>query len=184
MAVTEAGSAPDPQSELAPATLRRYSVALHAYLVRRLRRRRKDAADLTQEIFERFLRKRGRPEVIRNPLAYLYGIASHVIAETLEQEPYQVVTYDSRIAERAIDDETGNTDELSRQVGMHRDILWALGKLPEAQRMILTLVEGSGLSCKEAARMTGYSPGTVKVYLAQGRATLKTILGDYEDGKA
>lgn len=170
-----------PAAGLAPAALRRYTAALHSYLLQRLRRRRADAADLTQEIFERFLRKRDRPEVIRNPLAYLYGIASHVVAEAIEQEPHRLVTYDSALADHAAEaqpDPQGT--DLARQLGLRADILAALSKLPRAQLTILVLVEGDGLSCKEAARVTGYTPGTVKTYLMQARTTLKKLLEDYE----
>jgi DNA-directed RNA polymerase specialized sigma24 family protein len=92
--MAETQESTSPATSFAPATLLRYSRALHNYLLQRLRRGRDDTADLTQEIFERFLRKRDRPEVIRNPLAYLYGIASHVVAETIEQFPHRLLTYD------------------------------------------------------------------------------------------
>lgn len=166
---------------LAPAMLRRYTAALHSYLLQRLRRRRADTADLTQEIFERFLRKRDRPEVIRNPLAYLYGIASHVVAETIEQEPHHLVTYDSALAEHAAEAHPDlQAPDLARQLGLRADIVAALSKLPKAQLTVLVLVEGDGLSCKEAARITGYTPGTIKTYLMQARTTLKKLLEDYQ----
>lgn len=165
---------------LTAATLQRYSAALHSYLLHRLRRR-EDTADLTQEIFERFLRKRDRPEVIRSPLAYLYGIASHVVAETIAQEPHRLVTYDSTLAEEAAatQPDLQSTDP-ARQLGLRKDIVAALAKLPQAQLTALVLVEGEGLSCKEAARVTGYTPGTIKTYLLQARTTMKKLLEDYE----
>ncbi|MBL8269048.1 RNA polymerase sigma factor [Steroidobacter sp.] len=167
--------------ELGSASLSKYTAALHAYLLKRLRRPKQDAADLTQEIFERFLRKRDQPEVIRNPLAYLYGIASHVVAESIEQEPRQLVTYDSTLAEHA-SETSPQTIDSSQQLGLRKDLVQALAQLPEAHLTALLLVEGDGLSCKEAARATGYSPNTIKTYLMQARATLKQLLEDY-DGK-
>ena len=159
---------------------------LHYYLLRRLRHRPEDTADLTQEIFERFLRKKDRPEMIRNPLAYLYGIASNVVAETIEQEPFQLVTFNSKLADHITKDATfAATDDFARQMGMREDIVEALGKLPEAQLTALLLVEGDGMSCKEAARATGYSANTIKQYLCHARATMKRLLEDYwsrEDG--
>lgn len=165
--------------------LRRYSAVLHSYLLRRLRHRREDTADLTQEIFERFLRKRDQPELIRNPLAYLYGIASHVVAETIEQEPHRLVKYDSALADHVAQTapDLQGTD-LARQLGLRADILAALSKLPQAHLTALLLVEGDGLSCKEAARVTGYTPGTIKTYLMQARTTLKKLLEDYQSGRA
>lgn len=168
---------------LAPATLSKYSAALRIYLLQRLRRRREDTADLTQEIFERFLRKRDRPEVIRNPLAYLYGIATHVVAETIEHEPHNLVTYDSELADHVAGHSESSSGDLAGQIGLRADILQALSKLPEAQLRALVLVERDGLSCKEAARVTGYTPNTIKTYLMHARATLKKLLEDYESRK-
>jgi RNA polymerase sigma-70 factor (ECF subfamily) len=183
--MTDATKIPASSASLAPAVLRRYSAALHSYLLHRLRRRREDTADLTQEIFERFLRKRDRPEVIRNPLAYLYGIASHVVAETIEHEPHRVVMYDSTLAEHAAESQPDlQGADLARQLGLQADILAALSKLPRAQLTALVLVEGDGLTCKEAARITGYTPGTIKTYLMQARTTLKTLLEDYQGRSA
>lgn len=167
--------------ELGSAVLIKYSDALHAYLLKRLRRPKQDAADLTQEIFERFLRKRDQPEVIRNPLAYLYGIASHVVAESFEQEPRQLVTYDSTLADKAAEASL-QTGDSAQQLELRKDLVQALALLPEAHLTALLLVEGDGLSCKEAARATGYSPNTIKNYLVHARATLKKLLEDY-DGK-
>lgn len=170
----------DSLKALAPATLRKYSAALHSYLLKRLHRDRAETADLTQEIFERFLRKRDRPEVVRNPLSYLYGIASHVVAEAIEQEPHRFVTYDSSLAQYAAENPAEPpAGDFVLQLGMREDLKRALVKLPQAQLTALILVEGHGLSCKEAARVTGYTPSTIKTYLLHARATLKKLLEDY-----
>jgi RNA polymerase sigma-70 factor (ECF subfamily) len=170
----------DTARALPPESFKRYRRVLHQYLLRRLRHRTQDTADLTQEIFERFLRKRDRPSLVRNPLAYLYGIASHVVSETLEQEPQELVLFDSELAEGAADTEvTLQNDDVAREVNIRQDIIWALGKLPAAQRAALLLVERQGLSCKEAARLTGYSANTIKQYLSAARATMQELLEDY-----
>lgn len=161
----------------------KYRGLLHYYLLRRLRHRPEDTADLTQEIFERFLRKKDRPEVIRNPLAYLYGIAAHVVAETLEQEPHSIVTFDSQLADEVSSHASATaTDDFARQMGMRRDIVRAMSKLPKAHLTALLLVEADGMSCKEAARVSGYSANTIKQYLSIARATMKQLLQDYWSG--
>jgi RNA polymerase sigma-70 factor (ECF subfamily) len=173
---------PSPASPDALTTeaLKKYRAVLHGYVLRRLRHRPQDTADLTQEIFERFLRKKDRAEMIRNPLAYLYGIASHVVAETLEQEPQQLVTFNSTLADQVADSPlSADSADMARQLGMRADIVQALRKLPQAHLTALLLVEGDGLSCKEAARISGYSTNTIKQYLSTARATLKRLLEDY-----
>src|SRR5690348_12430589 len=69
---------PKPASSRQPAFFN-YAGGLHRFLRRRLGRAQ-DAEDVTQEIFMRVLRF-DDTDFVRNPQAYLYGIASHVIRE-------------------------------------------------------------------------------------------------------
>jgi RNA polymerase sigma-70 factor, ECF subfamily len=165
--------------------VKRYTLVLHRYLLQRLRHRREDADDLTQEIFERFLRKRDREKMVRNPLAYLYGIASHVVAETLEQEPRQLVRYDSELADYLAEINRGEgLDDLARSLGLSKDLMEAMQKLPQAHLTALMLVEVDGLTCKEASRECDYTPDTIRTYVRLARATLKKLLDDYWSRKA
>ncbi len=72
----------------------RYAAALNRYLVRRVRRP-EDVDDLTQEIFELFVKRKDRSEVVRNPLAYLFRIAFHVVGTALADEQRQATVIDS-----------------------------------------------------------------------------------------
>ena len=67
---------------------------LHRYIRRRLRRAA-DVQDLTQEVFERFLRGDWRGK-IRDPQGYLFGIAAHVVADARMAEQRSPITYDFR----------------------------------------------------------------------------------------
>ncbi len=71
----------------------RYSPELYRYVLRRLRHPA-DAADLTQEIFKRFIRGEG-PGKARDPRAYLFAIAANVVMDAQLAEGKTVVTYDS-----------------------------------------------------------------------------------------
>jgi DNA-directed RNA polymerase specialized sigma24 family protein len=73
----------------------RYAAALNRYLVRRVRRP-EDVDDLTQEIFELFVKRKDRSEVIRNPLAYLFRIAFHVVGTALADEERQAAVIDPK----------------------------------------------------------------------------------------
>lgn len=53
----------------------------------------------------------------------------------------------------------------------------ALMKLPEGQRLALTLVDMHGLSVAEAAQTLDVAEGTIKSRCARGRAALAEILG-------
>src|SRR3954468_20747156 len=75
----------------------RYAAALNRYLVRRVRRP-EDIDDLTQEIFELFVKRKERLEVVRNPLAYLFRIAFHVVGTALADEQRQATVIDPKRA--------------------------------------------------------------------------------------
>src|SRR6267378_6385638 len=86
-----------PVARLVALAFRKYAPELHRYIERRMRRPGM-APDLTQDIFERFLQIEDT-DVVRNPQAYLYGIASHVVREALFREDQSLVTYDSDAVE-------------------------------------------------------------------------------------
>jgi len=170
---------PEIAETLTGEALRAYTPRLHMYVLRSFCRRPDDISDVIQETFLRFLRKRDRTEVIRNPLAYLCKIASGVVAETYEHESRDIVTCDSDIVDAAADSLTfADTDDFVRQIGMREALLQAIAQLPEAYRQVLLGVEAQDMTCKEVARATGYAPATVKQYLCAARARLRQLLED------
>jgi RNA polymerase sigma factor (sigma-70 family) len=173
---------PDAVARLTAAAFRKYETALHRYVLRRLQRP-EDAPDVTQEIFERFM-KVDRTEAIRNPQAYLFGIASHVVSEARYHEEHNPVTYDSELAnERSDAFDPGATDELADTLGMQRDLINALLTLPDAHLAAVLLVKGEGLSYEEAAQKAGFTEATIGTYLTHARAKLKLVLEDYWHNK-
>src|SRR5580698_7880766 len=86
-----------PIARLAVLAFRKYAPELHRYIERRVRRLA-SSPDLTQDIFERFLQI-DDADAVRNPQAYLYGIASHVVREALFREDRSLVSFDSDAVE-------------------------------------------------------------------------------------
>lgn len=166
-------------SGLSDAALDRYAAALNRYLSRRLRRPQ-DAPDLVQEIFARFLRKKDSPEVIRNPLGYLLGIARHVLCESLGDEQHNPVVFDSELADDCASGlEDQSQEALADRLGERRDIVDALSKLPKNHLLAIMLVDGKGMSYAEAAAASGFTTTTIATYVMHARATLRQILPDY-----
>ena len=153
---------------------RRCSPELHRYIQRRLRRG-SDAPDLTQEIFERFLRGDWRAKV-RNPQAYLFGIASHVVADARMAEQRDVVTYDSEVTGQAGASLETSVPDSTAGVSFEQELFAALEQLPPAHRVCITLTKRDGLTCKEAALRMKTTEGTVRVYVCEARAQLKILL--------
>src|SRR4051794_15324883 len=84
---------------LTATAIKEYAEVLRRYLVRRVQRP-EDAEDLAQEVFELFLRKRDHAETVRDPLSYLFGIASHVVSQALRKAKSSRVTFDSTLLNR------------------------------------------------------------------------------------
>lgn len=152
----------------------RCSKDLHRYIQRRLRRS-SDAADLTQEIFERFIRGDWRARA-RNPHAYLFGIASNVVADAKMAQQRDIVTYDSEVSgkagERLPSAESGEIDDMA----LREELTRALDQLSEVHRTALLLTKRDGLSSKEAALRMRTTEGSVRVYVCEARAQLKILL--------
>ncbi len=173
---------PNPESKRHLRTLhpvgsvfRKYAPALHRYIAQRVRRPG-DAPDLTQEIFERFLQLPQREEV-RNPQAYLYSIASHLVIEWHEREERALVACDSEAMQLAADSpENASPDNLAEQVGIEQDLSYALSRLPPMQRAVLLLAKREGMTHEEIARRTGLLASTVTNYVSEACARVKVLL--------
>ena len=152
----------------------RCSKDLHRYVRRRLKGSA-DAADLTQEIFERFIRGEPRARA-RNPYAYLFGIASNVVADARMAQERLPITYDSEMAQQA-GEALASDDSLSAEsVDLQNELQLALERLPDIHRAAVLLTKRDGLSCREAALKMGTTEGSVRVYVCEARAQLKLLL--------
>jgi len=164
-----------PVTGLAGLAFRRYASDLHRYIVRRMRRDA-DAADLTQEIFERFLRLE-KTEAVRNPQAYLFGIASHVVSDARLRDDRSLVTYDSDAVEQATGTlEHSLPDNLAEGLIAAEQLKLALSQLSDSHRAALLLVKRDGLSYEEVSRRMNLTVSTVALYVCEARAKVKLIL--------
>lgn len=136
--------------------------------------------DLTQEIFERFIRGDWQARA-RNPHAYLFGIASNVVAEAWLAQKRDVVTYDSEVSSQAGESLSGVTHSGdSENLALQDELTQALEQLPESHRLAILLTKRDGLSGREAAARMGISEASVRVYVCEGRAKLKNLLKQRE----
>jgi RNA polymerase sigma factor (sigma-70 family) len=170
---------PQPTSGLALTVFHAHARDLRGFLFRRVVNRH-DTDDLSQEVFARLLRVQNT-ELIRNPLAYLLGIAAHVVREFRQRKQQQCVVFNSDVADSLCE----SPELASRIVSNDADRLelqnWldgALKQLPPTHQVVLLLVKRDGLSYEEAAAATGLSVHTIEKYLVEARARLRLILQD------
>jgi RNA polymerase sigma factor (sigma-70 family) len=163
-------------ARLATSAFREYSPELHRYLLRRVHHLQ-DADDLAQEVFARLLRVRDA-ELVRKPLAYLLGIAMHVVREFRQRKDNDRVVFDSVVSEELCEQASEGVvardpaDDL--EIGNRLDR--ALALLPPTHQLVLLLVKRDGLSHTEAARTAGLSVHTIEKYVVEARARLRLML--------
>lgn len=153
----------------------RYAPGLHRYVTKRLRHP-KDAPDLTQEIFERFIQVPHR-DAIADPQAYLYSIASHLCSEWTEREARGLVTYDSDALDAVSQAlEHAVPDDAADRLGIEQDLRHALAQLPPMHRTVLLLARREGMTHEEIAQRTGLLVSTVTNYVCEASARVKVTL--------
>ncbi|MET0986190.1 MAG: sigma-70 family RNA polymerase sigma factor [Steroidobacteraceae bacterium] len=143
-----------------------YGRRLRRFLAARLRNTA-EAPDLVQEVYLR-LQRVNRIELIRNPEAYLFTVASHLLNEhTLRQTaaPIVVEIGDVFAELRTVDDQdpAEETDRQQRLESLER----ALKKLSPKAQAALLLHRRDGYTLEEIAAQLGVSRAMVKKYLAK-----------------
>jgi RNA polymerase sigma factor (sigma-70 family) len=155
------------------ASLRSYDKQLHRYLARGMPKPQ-DAEDLVQEVYLRLLRV-DRTKQVHKPLAYIYGIASHVVAD------YRSGTRHERAFLSDDKDELPGrgaeplVDELLERLNLQQQLERALDQLPLTQAQVLIAHKYQGLSYEEVAEELGLSIHTVEKYVTQAKAKIRTM---------
>lgn len=157
-------------------TFCQYRRELHRYLMKRLRRPQ-DVDDLAQEVYLRLCRV-DDDRCVHKPLAYLYGIASHVLADfrmEVKHESERVIC-DSEMADQFADEPSCVlADDLADRLNLQQQIDKALARLPPTHRAVLLAHKRDGLSYEEVAEKLGLSVHTVAKYITIGKAHIRTM---------
>jgi len=156
-----------------------YRAELHRWLVRRLRNP-ENADDVLQEVFTRALRI-NNADYVKKPLAYLFGIAFHVIAEHQIREDHERrISLDSPTAADSLRDHPALMvdDDFAERLSLQRQLEKALKELPQQYRAVLLLCKRDGMSYAEAAKVTHLSVHTVEKYLIRAKAMLMGLNWD------
>lgn len=153
-----------------------YGRRLRRFLAARLRNAG-DAPDLSQEVYLRLLRV-DRHELIRNPEAYLFTVASHLLNEhTLRQAAAPIVVDIGDVfAELYTVDEDDPAEEADRQQRVQA-LERAMDKLSPKAQAVLLLHRRDGYTLDEIGSQIGVSRAMAKKYLAKALAHCQRRLG-------
>ena len=146
---------------------------LQRYLTRRLNCAQ-TAADLTQEVFVRLMRNEPAV-VVQNPRAYLYRIASNLLADHFRHMKREPSVVGAALWER-VSDETPSPEMAVLSRDEVRRLEQAIDDLPPRQREILLLHKFDGLSYQAIAERLGISQNTVMVHMMRALARCRDRL--------
>jgi RNA polymerase sigma factor (sigma-70 family) len=164
---------------LAEGAFTHYGAELHRFLIRRLRRA-EDAEDLAQEVFMRLARMENS-DFVKNPRAYLFGIAGHVVSEyrIRDQHLESWLVFDEEIATREAERPAAvHLDQLSEELDIKRQLRRALERLPAVHRAVFVLHKRDGYSYEEIAARLQISVRKIETYLADAKAQLRKMKWD------
>jgi RNA polymerase sigma-70 factor (ECF subfamily) len=143
--------------------LRRYALALV--------RNPAEADDLVQECLVRALARPASSSPIRDLQAYLFTILHNVRADQLRQHA-------KRSGPLVLEQLSAASTSPPRQ-DLHlecRDMVEALGRLPESQRQAILLIGVGGLPYEDAAEILDVPVGTIMSRLSRGRDSLRRMM--------
>lgn len=153
--------------------MRGYNDDLHRFLRRRVRHAQ-DLDDVMQEVYLRLLRVKNT-ELVRNPLAYIYGVASHVVSEFNLGKHRGRIVFDSAAVDAMVDS-PAQTHLVEGGGHFERQVSEALAQLPPNRLAVLLLERRDGLSHEEIAMKLGLSVHTVKKYSVESLAHVRASL--------
>lgn len=159
-----------------PSVFGRYDRDLTRYLLRRVGRP-VDVDDLAQEVYLRLItRKENQP--ILKPLAYIYGVAAHVVADyqKARADERRHLTIESDCADVCIEEREDQTsaDILVALIAL-QEVEHALNELPRTQATVLLAHKGCGCSYVEVAEQLGLSIHTVEKYVTQAKSKMRAM---------
>jgi RNA polymerase sigma factor (sigma-70 family) len=160
-------------AKFAASTFGRYRRELHQYLMRRLRRP-SDVDDLSQEVYLRLIQL-DEGKCIEKPLAYLYGVASHVLADHMFDMKHQRVDWSEDAEDWIESPACVLPDDMADRLNLQQQIDKAMAQLPPTHAAVLLAHKRDGLSYDEVAEKLGLSVFTVEKYVSQAKARVRTM---------
>jgi RNA polymerase sigma-70 factor, ECF subfamily len=141
-----------------------------------------DAADVTQDVYLRVVRKLGGFRHEASFSTWLNRVTTNVAMSTLKRRTRRFAVEGAAVPTDTRDP-APDPAERAEAVALARRLERLVGELPEGQRQVLVLRDIYGQSTEEVANAMGLTPGAVKVRLFRARERLKADLEAAEGGQ-
>lgn len=160
---------------------RAYGAGLRRFLSMRLRRASSDVPDIFQEIFLRLLRIKNH-ETIRNPQAYLFTVASHVLHQyalkrSIGPETMDPLELASGLPSMTAPDPASEA-ELQQQIAA---VTRALEQFSPRAHAVLVMYRCEGMTLTEIGNRLGVSHTMARKYLMRAIAFCDQYLEERGD---
>jgi len=134
-----------------------------------------DAKDVSQEVFLRLYRNRGKVETEKNYQAWLYRVTVNLCHDVGRKRRPSVPVED--VPELA----SGDADPQQSLTGSERQrvLQMSLRALSEKERAALVLRDLEGLSTEDVARALGSSEATVRSQISKARVKMRSFVERY-----
>lgn len=143
------------------------------------------AEDAAQEAFIRAYRGLRHYRPTGKFSSWLYATATNVCIDRLRKRPFAAASIDAPDWRPvASEDEGADPEAAAGRSEVQEQVHGALGRLPDNQRLAISLVHLQGLSYEEAGEIMGQPVGTVKSHAHRARAALKRHLTPYVQEQA
>lgn len=146
---------------------------IYGYFVTRCGGRTDIAGDLTQETFLAAAREVKLGRTVEDPASWVAGIARHKLVDHYRRRSREERTLARVIQVRSLPVSEPGADRV--------DLLAALAKLPNSQRLALTLRYVDGLSVGQAAALMRRSVAATESLIARGKESLRQHYGSGSD---
>ncbi|CAN7378189.1 sigma-70 family RNA polymerase sigma factor [Trinickia sp. LjRoot230] len=143
----------------------------------RLARNKEDAEDLVQRACVRALERRHQLQPGTSALSWTFSIMHSVWLNEVRARQIRSrasIEWHDELAETIASPDGANPESSA----LYAEVLAAVDELPDAQRVVMLLIAGEGLSYQEAADTLGIPIGTIMSRLARARLTIGQRFND------
>lgn len=142
-------------------------------------RNHEDAIDVSQEVFIKVYKSLGRYDLSENACFWLYRMTVNASIDYRRKNArfqHNLIDNEAEVAPEKFIIPASNPGDVVEKEEFRRIIRSLVDKLPEIQRIVLTLRDLEGFSSEEVAKILKCSQTTVRWHLHKGRRKLKEMI--------